>query len=405
MKLIKNIQIYAPENLGVKDVLISDSKIEKIDNHIELSYPIETMDGTGCILTPGLIDRHVHITGGGGEAGFISRARPIDVQEILDAGITTVIGLLGTDGYTRSTKELFAKAKELTQKGVHTYILTGSYAYPSNTLTSSMEDDIVFIDSILGVKLALSDHRSSHVTEEELTRLASKIRTASLIAGKQANLTIHMGDEKQALDLVFNILEKADIPVSLFQPTHCTRNPHLFEEAKRFTDMGGTIDITCDGNGKTLSYIQQIKNTEKVTISSDAQGSWSTYNEDGSVKEIGITPISNLKKEFIYLKNELGYENALPFFTKNVANVLGFKHIGQVKEGFDCDLVIWKEDQIQKVITKKQALIHSVPLLFIKLLNELYNCHWSCISTTDTCFYYTSVSTITICICWSNFIE
>ena len=44
MKLIKNIQIYAPENLGVKDVLISDSKIEKIDNHIELSYPIETMD-------------------------------------------------------------------------------------------------------------------------------------------------------------------------------------------------------------------------------------------------------------------------------------------------------------------------------------------------------------------------
>ena len=102
-----------------------------------------------------------------------------------------------------------------------------------------------------------------------------------------------MGDEKQALDLVFNILEKADIPVSLFQPTHCTRNPHLFEEAKRFTDMGGTIDITCDGNGKTLSYIQQIKNTEKVTISSDAQGSWSTYNEDGFVKEIGITPISN----------------------------------------------------------------------------------------------------------------
>lgn len=117
--------------------------------------------------------------------------------------------------------------------------------------------------------------------------------------------------------------------------------------------MGGTIDITCDGNGKTLNYIRKIKNTEKVTISSDAQGSWSTYNEDGSVKEIGITPISNLRNEFIHLKNELGYENALPFFTKNVANVLGFQHTGQVKEGFDCDLVIWKEDQIQKVIVKK----------------------------------------------------
>lgn len=353
MKLIKNIQIYAPENLGIKDVLISDSKIEKIEDHIEYPYPIETIDGTGCVLTPGLIDRHVHITGGGGEAGFISRARPIDVKEILDAGITTVIGLLGTDGFTRSTKELFAKAKELTQKGVHTYILTGSYAYPSNTLTSSIEDDIVFVDSILGVKLALSDHRSSHITENELIRLASRIRTASLIAGKQANLTIHMGDEKQALELVFKALEKADIPVSLFQPTHCSRNTHLFKQAIQFTEMGGTIDITCDGNGKTLNYIRQIKNTEKVTISSDAQGSWSTYNEDGSIKEIGITPISNLKNEFIHLKNELGYEKALPFFTKNVANVLGFKSIGQIKEGYDCDLVIWKDNQIEKVITKK----------------------------------------------------
>ena len=183
MKLIKNIQVYAPKDLGVKDVLISDYKIEKIDNHIDFPYSIETIDGTGCILTPGLIDRHVHITGGGGEAGFISRARPIEVDEILDAGITTVIGLLGTDGYTRNTKELFAKAKELTQKRVHAYILTGSYTYPTYTLTDSVEDDIVFIDSILGVKLALSDHRSSHITEDELVRLASQIRTASLIAG------------------------------------------------------------------------------------------------------------------------------------------------------------------------------------------------------------------------------
>ena len=211
----------------------------------------------------------------------------------------------------------------------------------------------MFIDSILGVKLALSDHRSSHITEDELIHLASRIRTASLIAGKQANLTIHMGDEKQALELVFKAIEKADIPVSLFQPTHCSRNPHLFEQAKRFTEMGGTIDLTCDGIGKTLNYIQQIENTEKVTISSDAQGSWSTYNEDGSVKEIGITPISNLKNEFIYLKNKLGYEKALPFFTRNVANVLGLKYTGQIKEGFDCDLVIWKENQIQKVIVKK----------------------------------------------------
>lgn len=353
MKLIKNIHIYAPKDLGIQDVLLSDSKIEKIEKNINPSFPIETIDGTDCILTPGLIDRHVHITGGGGEAGFFSRARPIEVQEILDAGITTVVGLLGTDGYTRNVKELFAKAKELTQKGVHTYILTGSYAYPSTTLTNTIEDDLVFIDSILGVKLALSDHRSSHITQDELIHLASKIRTASLIAGKQPNLTIHMGDEKKALMPVFDALKNADLPISLFQPTHVTRNPYLFEQAKRFAEMGGTIDITCNGDGQTLQYIQQITDTSKITISSDAQGSWSTYNEDGSVKEIGITPISNLKNEFIYLKNELGYEKALPFFTDNVANVLGLKTKGRIQEHFDCDLVIWRKDHILKVFTSK----------------------------------------------------
>ena len=352
MKLIKNIHIYAPEDLGIQDVLLSDSKIEKIEKNINLSFPIETIDGTGCILTPGLIDRHVHITGGGGEAGFVSRARPIEAQEILEAGITTVVGLLGTDGYTRNVKELFAKAKELTQKGIHTYILTGSYAYPSTTLTNTIEDDLIFIDTILGVKLALRDHRSSHVTQDEFIRLASKIRTASLIAGKQPNLTIHMGDEKNALTPIFDALKKVDVPISLFQPTHVTRNPYLFEQAKRFAEMGGTIDITCNGDGHTLKYLQQIQDTSKVTISSDAQGSWSTYNEDGSVKEIGITPISNLKNEFIHLKNELGYEKTLPFFTTNVADVLGLKSKGQIKEKMDCDLIIWKNNEIQQVITK-----------------------------------------------------
>lgn len=353
MKLIKNVQIYAPENLGIQDVLISDTKIEKIAKDITLPFSIQTIDGTNCILTPGLIDRHVHITGGGGEAGFFSRARPIDVKEILDAGITSVVGLLGTDGYTRSIKELYAKAKELTQKGVHTYILTGSYAYPSCTLTNSIEEDLVFIDSIIGVKLALSDHRSSHININELIHLASKIRTASLIAGKQANLTIHMGDEKEALSLVFDAISKADIPISLFQPTHCTRNPELFKQAIRFTELGGTIDLTCDGTGKTFHYIEQIKDCSKVTISSDAQGSWSTYNEDGSVKEIGITPVENLKKEFLALKDKLGYEKALPFFTSNVAQVLGLKTKGQIKEKFDCDLVLWKENQIQQIFTKQ----------------------------------------------------
>ena len=89
--------------------------------------------------------------------------------------------------------------------------------------------------------------------------MASRIRTASLIAGKQANLTIHMGDEKQALELVFNILEKADIPISLFQPTHCTRIPHLFEQAIKFTHLVYSFDPNLPLNRELVDLPNKCK--------------------------------------------------------------------------------------------------------------------------------------------------
>ena len=45
---------------------------------------------------------HSHITGGGGEAGPASRCPEARLSELLDAGITTVVGVIGTDTVTRS---------------------------------------------------------------------------------------------------------------------------------------------------------------------------------------------------------------------------------------------------------------------------------------------------------------
>ena len=71
MHLIKNASVYAPEEIGVKDVLIGGGKILKIGDElpVEHAYDITVIDGTGKVLMPGLIDAHVHILGGGGEGG------------------------------------------------------------------------------------------------------------------------------------------------------------------------------------------------------------------------------------------------------------------------------------------------------------------------------------------------
>ena len=66
--LIRNAKVFAPEELGVQDVLTADSRILKIAPHIPAveEYDVRTIDGTGMLLFPGYIDCHVHILGGGG---------------------------------------------------------------------------------------------------------------------------------------------------------------------------------------------------------------------------------------------------------------------------------------------------------------------------------------------------
>lgn len=100
MKLIKNIDVYAPEPLGKKDVLILGDKIAKIEEaggmpEIPFLLPEDVIDGSDRILTPGFIDCHVHVLGGGGEGGFANRTPEATVEGMTRFGVTTVVGCLG----------------------------------------------------------------------------------------------------------------------------------------------------------------------------------------------------------------------------------------------------------------------------------------------------------------------
>ena len=148
IKLLKNANVYAPEKLGKKDILIEGEKILLMQDSIE-GYEglpgVETYDLEGKIVVPAYIDMHVHITGGGGEQGPASRVPESQLSEFLKNGITTVVGLLGTDGVTRSVENLVAKARALTEEGMTVYTLTSSYGYPPTTLTGSVERDIILV--------------------------------------------------------------------------------------------------------------------------------------------------------------------------------------------------------------------------------------------------------------------
>lgn len=368
MILIKQASIYAPAFQGVQDVLLGGEAILLMGENIELNHPdVKVIDGAGKRLMPGLIDQHVHITGGGGEGSFKTRVPEITLSKLVEAGITTVVGLLGTDASTRSVENLVAKAKALKEEGITAYAHTGSYEYPSVTLTGSVRKDIVFIEEIIGGKVALSDHRSSSLTPAELARLASDVRTAGMLSGKAGALIAHMGSGRRGMGMIREVLETTDIPITTIRPTHVNRAESLLNEALEFAKDGGIIDITCGTYQEWPAHrvIQLARERqvplENITISSDGYGSWSTYDEKGVMLKIGVSQVTSFWETLRHMVVEeaVALEEALPFFTSHVAEALSLKQKGRVAVGADADLLLVNSEmQLESVIARGRLMMH-----------------------------------------------
>ena len=361
MLLMKNAEVYNPKCIGKKDVLVCGKKIVLVEDNIpELPIACEIIDAEGMRLIPGLIDQHIHVTGGGGEGSFHTRTPELNLSELIEGGITTVVGLLGTDGITRTVENLYAKVAALNEEGVTAYMLTGAYDYPSPTITGAVERDITFIKEIIGAKLAISDHRAPNVSVRELIQLASKTRVAGMLSGKPGIVTLHMGDSKKGLSPVFEALDESEIPVTIFRPTHVNRNQWLLKEAYEYLGMGGYIDFTCMPNSDLTpgvcirKAIEQGLPTGRITISSDGHGSWSNYAEDGSLLEIGVSGVDALWRELVSMvkTQEFTLEEALAYVTGNVAEALGLAgKKGCIAKGADADLLLMDaEMNLQTVI-------------------------------------------------------
>ena len=358
IKLLKNANIYAPEPLGVKDILIVDETICRIADKIE-GYEglpdVETFDLEGKTVVPGYIDMHVHITGGGGEQGSASRVPESQLSIFTTNGITTVVGLLGTDGITRSIENLVAKARALNDEGMTAYTLTSAYGYPPVTMTGSVEKDIMMITPMIGVKVAVSDHRSSNPTGEDLIALATAARRAGLLSNTPGLVTMHMGSGKGRLNPIFYVLDNSDVSPKNLLPTHMLRSPELIEDGVELVRRGGYIDCTVGCTPEEMeegaAQIADLLNREgvsadHVTMSTDAFGSQPKFNEIGEC--IGLTYAS---PKYLHqtvqslVRRGLPLEEVLKMVTSTPADLLAKKGVkGCVAEGADADILVLGEE-------------------------------------------------------------
>ena len=381
MLLIKNADVYAPAAAGRADILAAGGRILRIEPSIQLpSQYVEEVDASALIAVPGFIDAHVHIMGGGGEGGFATRTPELQLSDAVAGGVTTIVGCLGTDGVTRSPAGLLAKAKSLEEEGVSTFIYTGHYAVPVQTLTGSIERDLLFVDKVIGVgEVALSDHRSNQPTFDEFVRLAAEARRGGILSGKAGVVNVHMGDGRRGLSLLRRIVADTEIPVTQFLPTHIGRNPELFEEGIAYAKAGGLVDFTTStvpafldqGEVKCSAGLRRMLDAgvdaANITFTSDGQGSLPDFDEHGRLRRLEIGRVTSLFAEVRDAVRDEGVPLAiaLQVITANPARILKLRGKGTLASGGDADIVLLDASslEIEGVIAKGRWLMQArVPL-------------------------------------------
>lgn len=361
--LIRGAHVMAPEDIGVRDVLVACGRIVAIEPGIRPSgIGFTTIEAQGRYLVPGLVDSLVHISGGGGEGGFATRTPPLIANAAFAAGVTTVIGALGTDDVTRNHADLLGTARALRSQGLSAYALTGSYRVPVRTLTGSVRDDLVLIPEFLGVgEVAVADHRGSQPTVPELARIGGDALAGGLLAGKSGTVLVHMGDHASGLSPLMAASSEFAVPIRQWLPTHVNRQQRLLDQGIEWARLGGRIDLTTSttpeliaaGDLPAAAALAQLFRADvpasQVSMSSDGQASLPVFDANGRFKGLDVAPISSLIRDVQVAVREfrLPFTDVLATVTSTPAECWHLPQKGRIRVGADADLLLLDHDSLE----------------------------------------------------------
>lgn len=327
MLIIENGELYTPSPAGRATIVVAGGRIERIGSlaaRDAAALSPEVVDASGLLVVPGFIDCHIHLIGGSGEQGFASASAAISFEQLIAAGTTTVVGLLGTDTTTRTLHALIAKVKALRERGLNAKMWTGGY--DARTLTGTIRDDIILFDEIIGAgEIAIADRRGSHFDVRTLAQMASDCYVAGTLTGKAGVLHLHTGELQEKLSLLHELLDRG-VPAAALHPTHVNRNEALLRDAVALTKRGVTVDFDVVEGDLDRWLRLYDGDRAKLTISTDAP----------------IGTVAGLLEQLrrVVTTGTWALEDALALVTRNPARVLKLNDAGEIAEGKRADLLL-----------------------------------------------------------------
>ena len=358
--LIKGGHVVDPSQgiNGIRDVALAGGKVAAVEESIPDGEAIETVDAAGLIVTPGLLDLHIHAYWGASHYGI--EPDPYNIAK----GVTTTldVGSAGARTFPAFRKYII----ERSHTRLYALLNISAMGMISNKIGgledlrwADVEDAVAMgqsnRDLVLGIKARLSRLQAG---EQDMEALKRALEAAEILG---TFVMIHIGDTKTPLEELAALLRPGDVI------THCfTGRPHgvmddagrVFAGLREAQDRGVVFDI---GHGQgSFSFDVTEKALSQGFYPGNISSDLHIYNIEGPV----FDQLTTLSK-FIYLGMSL--EEVIRLSTESAARVMGkADRLGTLRVGAEGDVTLIRQeegdctltDAANRTVQSRQRLTH-----------------------------------------------
>ncbi len=326
---------------AVRDVAIAKGKVARIAESIPETEAVQIVDARGKIVTPGLIDVHVHLYDGVAPLGLPADPNCIakGVTTVLDAGSSGAHTFPGLRKYVINVVDTRVYALlNISVVGQSTLSPGNQWGELIDLRLANTKLTIKTIeqnrDRILGVKIRLTENIAGR---HDLDALKMAREAAEAV---RLPLMVHIGGTFSTLPKILDLMRKGDVITHTFRQEAggiLDDRGRVLPEVKRAVANGIRLDVGHGAGSFGWAVAESALKQEVLpgTISSDVH----QYNVHGPVLDLATT-----LSKFLHLG--LTLEQVIERATRNPAETFDFpRGLGTLAPGSEGDVSVFKLEQ------------------------------------------------------------